>query len=134
MDLLPKKEIWSEDSSIEYKLINARRETAAEKPAFRAAFKSRRCLVPADGYYEWKRRKGGQKQPFLVRNADGSPFAFAGLWQSWTGSEGEIIESCTYLTTDANEIMEPIHDRKGVTSALGSCSGSSGICVRVVEK
>ena len=105
---------WAKDTSIGNRLINARGESAAEKPAFRAAFKSRRCLVPADGFYEWKKRKGDQKQPYLVRNADGSPFAFAGLWESWTGPEGEIIESCTILTTDANDLTQPIHDRMPV--------------------
>jgi len=71
-------------------------------------------LFPADGYYEWKKRRGGQKQPYLARNADGSPFAFAGLWESWTGLEGEIVESCTILTTDANDLTRPIHDRMPV--------------------
>jgi len=95
-------------------LINARGESAAEKPAFRSAFKTRRCLVPADGSYEWEKRKGDQKQPYLVRNVDANPFAFAGLWESWTGPEGEIIESCTILTTDANDLTRPIHDRMPV--------------------
>ena len=70
---------WAKDKSIGNRLINARAESASEKPAFRSAFKSKRCLVPADGYYEWKKMKGGQKQPYLARNADGTPFAFAGL-------------------------------------------------------
>ena len=105
---------WAKDSSIGNRLINARAESAAEKPAFRSAFKSRRCLVPADGYYEWKKMKGGQKQPYLARNADGSPFAFAGLWERWQAPEDEIIESCTILTTDANDLTQPIHDRMPV--------------------
>lgn len=105
---------WSKDPSIGSRLINARAESAAEKPAFRAAFKSRRCLVPADGYYEWKKTKGGQKQPYLARNADGSILAFAGLWEKWKSPEGEIIESCTVLTTDANDLTQPIHDRMPV--------------------
>jgi putative SOS response-associated peptidase YedK len=94
-------------------LINARGESAAEKPAFRAAFKSRRCLVLTDGFYQWTKGKVG-KQPYLFRMADGSPFAFAGLWERWTDPEGETVESCALLTTDANEIMEPIHDRMPV--------------------
>lgn len=94
--------------------LNARVESGAEKPAFRSAFKFRRCLVPADGFYEWKKGKGSQKQPYLVRSADGSPLAFAGLWESWTGPDGEITESCTILTTDANELTQPIHDRMPV--------------------
>jgi len=105
---------WAKDTSIGNRLINARGESAAEKPAFRSAFKTRRCLVPADGFYEWEKRKGGQKQPYLVRNADGSPFAFAGLWEIWTGPEGEIVESCTILTTDANDLTRPIHERMPV--------------------
>jgi putative SOS response-associated peptidase YedK len=105
---------WAKDASIGQKMINARAETAAEKPAFRSAFKSRRCLVPADGYYEWKKRKGGQKQPYLARNADESPFAFAGLWERWQAPEEEVIESCTILTTDANDLTQPIHDRMPV--------------------
>ena len=101
-------------SLIGNRLINARAESAAEKPAFRSAFKSRRCLVPADGYYEWKKEKGGQKQPYLARNSDGSPFAFAGLWEKWLAPEDEVIESCTILTIDANDLTQPIHDRMPV--------------------
>lgn len=105
---------WAKDTSIGNKLINARAESASQKSAFRAAFKTRRCLVPADGFYEWKKQEGKQKQPYLVRSADRSPFAFAGLWESWTGPDGETIESCTILTTDANELTQPIHDRMPV--------------------
>ncbi len=104
---------WAKDSSIGNRLINARAESAAEKPAFRSAFKSRRCLVPADGYYE-KKSKGGQKKPYFARNLDGTPFGFAGLWEKWEASEDQIIESCTILTTDANELTQPIHDRMPV--------------------
>jgi len=105
---------WAKDTSIGNRLINARAESAATKPAFRSAFKTRRCLVPADGFYEWKKGKGHQKQPYFIRNADESPFAFAGLWESWTAPEGETIESCTILTTDANDLTRPIHDRMPV--------------------
>ena len=105
---------WAKDKSIGNRLINARAESASEKPAFRSAFKSKRCLVPADGYYEWKKMKGGQKQPYLARNADGTPFAFAGLWERWQAPEDEVIESCTILTTDANDLTQPIHDRMPV--------------------
>lgn len=101
----------AKDASIGHRMINARGGECGGEAAFRSAFKSRRCLVLADGFYEWEKRKGGQKQTYLVRNADGNPFAFVGLWENWTGPEGEIIESCTILTTDANEIMEPIQDR-----------------------
>jgi putative SOS response-associated peptidase YedK len=105
---------WAKDSLLGNRLINARAESAAEKPAFRAAFKSRRCLVPADGYYEWKKGIGGQKQPYLARNADGTPFAFAGLWEKWQAPEDQVLESCTILTTDANDLTQPIHDRMPV--------------------
>src|SRR5208283_5075540 len=92
---------WSKDAKIGPRLINARAETVADKPAFRAAFKSRRCLVPADGFYEWKKTEG-KKEPYLFGLADGKPFAFAGLWEHWKAPEGEIVESCTVITTDAN--------------------------------
>lgn len=104
---------WAKDMTIGSRMINARAETVADKPAFRAAFKHRRCLVPADGFYEWKREKG-KKQPYLIRMADLSPFAFAGLWEQWKDPEGNMVESCTILTTDANPLIEPIHDRMPV--------------------
>jgi putative SOS response-associated peptidase YedK len=103
---------WAEDRKIGNRLTNARGETAAEKPAFRAAFKSRRCLVLADGFYEWQKHAGG-KQPFHIRMADGRPFAFAGLWEHWD-KEGEPLESVTILTIHANELMQPIHERMPV--------------------
>ena len=104
---------WAKDPSLGYKMINARSESAPEKPAFRNAFRRRRCLVLADGYYEWD--KGMKpKQPYLLRMKDGQPFAFAGLWEWWQGAEGEIIESCTILTTDANELVMVLHDRMPV--------------------
>jgi putative SOS response-associated peptidase YedK len=101
---------WAKDSKIAFKLINARSETAAEKPAFRAAFKYRRCLIPADGFYEWK-KAGARKQPYLVGMADGKPFAMAGLWEHWENPEGEVVESCTILTTSANHTVGELHDR-----------------------
>lgn len=109
---------WADDPSIGNRLINARAETAAEKPSFRNAFKKRRCLVPADGFYEWpKTAKKGPKQPYLIRLKSGQPFAFAGLWESWTSPDGEVIESCTILTTEANEALSAIHDRMPVIIA-----------------
>jgi putative SOS response-associated peptidase YedK len=90
-------------------MINARAETVASKPAFRGAFKYRRCLVPADGFYEWK-KEGSKKQPVYVRRKDGQPFAFAGLWEDWE-REGEIIQSCAIITTEANDLMSEFHDR-----------------------
>jgi putative SOS response-associated peptidase YedK len=103
---------WSSDSKIGYKLINARSETVATKPAFRAAFKQRRCLVPADGFYEWK-LIDSKKQPYLIGVGDGQPFAFAGLWEKWE-HEGQTIESCTILTTEANERLRALHERMPV--------------------
>src|SRR3989304_1019131 len=94
-------------------MINAPAETAAEKPAFRSAIRRRRCLVPADGFYEWK-RTGGRKQPYYVRMRDGATFAFAGIWEFWKGEGGDTIESCALLTTGPNELLEPIHDRMPV--------------------
>lgn len=101
---------WAKDIKIGYKMINARSESAPDKPAFRAAFKKRRCLIPADGFYEWKGLKG-RKEPYLVRLRDERPFAFAGLWERWEGPDGDVIESCTILTTDANQFLSSIHDR-----------------------
>jgi putative SOS response-associated peptidase YedK len=104
---------WAKDPKIGYSLINARSETAAEKPAFRSAFKRRRCLIPTDGFYEWK-KFGKQKMPQHIRRRDGSPFAFAGLWEIWRSPAGEPLETCTILTTSANEVVAPFHDRMPV--------------------
>ena len=95
-------------------MINSRSETAATKPAFRRAFRSRHCLVVADGFYEWQKMNGKkQKQPFFIRMKNSRPFGMAGLWERWD-KEGDPIESCTILTTEANELMRPIHDRMPV--------------------
>lgn len=107
---------WSKDPSMGARMINARSETVAEKPSFRAAYKRRRCLVAADGFYEWQ-RVDGRKQPYYVQVGDGGPFAIAGLWELWTSPDGGELESCTLLTTDANELMEPIHNRMPVILA-----------------
>jgi putative SOS response-associated peptidase YedK len=97
-------------------LINARAETVQEKPSFRAAFKKRRCLIAADGFYEWQKPKPGMKgkQPFWITRADHAPFAFAGLWEEWQSPDGEIIESCTIITCAANSFVAPIHLRMPV--------------------
>jgi putative SOS response-associated peptidase YedK len=109
---------WSKDSRVGYSLINARAETVAEKPAFRAAFKARRCLVPAGGFFEWKATGGKHKQPFHIRMRDGRPFALAGLWERWHGGDGgEAVETCVILTTEANELVRPLHDRMPVILA-----------------
>ena len=101
---------WAKDAKIGYSLINARADTVAEKPAFRSAFKRRRCLIPADGFYEWQATGTKVKQPYFIRMMDQEPFAFAGLWEEWT-PEGEEIQSCSIITTDPNELMKPIHNR-----------------------
>src|SRR3954466_2567715 len=100
---------WAKDPKVGYKMINARAETVAEKPAFRDALKTRRCLVVADGFYEWQPRPdlgaggwGARKQPFHITRADGAPFAFAGLWASWHGAGDEALRTCTIITTAAN--------------------------------
>ncbi len=100
---------WADDPAIGNRMINARSETAASKPSFRAAFRKRRCLIPADGFFEWQ-KAGKHKQPFLIGVGHGYLFAFASLWEDWE-RDGEIIQSCTILTTEANEVMRPIHDR-----------------------
>lgn len=104
---------WAKDSTMGARLINARAETVSEKPSFRAAFRHRRCLVVADGFYEWQRQER-LKQPFYFRLQNGQPFAFAGLWERWKDSDGVTIESCTILTTEANELLRSIHDRMPV--------------------
>jgi putative SOS response-associated peptidase YedK len=104
---------WAKDPAIGNRLINARAETAAEKPAFRAALRRRRCLVAADGFYEWQ-RFGKAKQPYFIHLRGDRPFAFAGLWESWEGPDSSPIESCTLLTTEANELLRPIHNRMPV--------------------
>jgi putative SOS response-associated peptidase YedK len=112
---------WATDESIGVKTINCRSETAATKPAWRASFGDRRCLVPADGFYEWKKLPGGKKQPMLVRvkgaGGEGQPFALAGLWDRWTPPQGQPIDSCTILTTQPNAIVRDIHDRMPVIVA-----------------
>ena len=104
---------WAADPTIGNRLINARSETVAEKPAYRAALRRRRCLLAADGFYEWK-AEGRVKQPYFIHFPDERPFAFAGLWESWEGPDHARIESCTILTTEANELMRPIHHRMPV--------------------
>lgn len=103
---------WADDPSIGDRMANARCETVATKPSFRRPFRSRRCLVVADGFYEWQ-RTNGRKQPFFVQMKDHRPFGMAGLWDRWD-KQGEPIESCTILTTDANDLMMPIHERMPV--------------------
>jgi putative SOS response-associated peptidase YedK len=107
---------WATDLTIGAKLINARAETVAEKPSFRAAFKQRRCLILADGFYEWQRTDRKTKQPYYFQLADQQPFAFAGLWEHWQGDD-TVVETCTILTTQANDLLQPVHDRMPVIIA-----------------
>lgn len=107
---------WSRDPAVGSRLINARTETVREKPSFRNAFRRRRCLIPASGFYEWL-QEGRRKQPYYVRMRDGRVFAFAGLWERWEAPEGGSIETCTILTTGANAVLAPIHDRMPVILA-----------------
>ncbi|MCH9013112.1 MAG: SOS response-associated peptidase, partial [Proteobacteria bacterium] len=111
---------WAKDPAIGNRTINARAETLAEKPAFRAAFRERRCLIVADGFYEWKTEAGG-KQPYRITLVDGGPFALAGLWERWADPHGgAAIESCTIVTTEANTLIKEIHPRMPVILAPGA--------------
>jgi putative SOS response-associated peptidase YedK len=101
---------WAKEGSIGNRLINARAETVATKPAFRTPFRERRCLVPADGFYEWE-RQGRRKQPWHIRMRDARPFAFAGLWDRWQPTEGAPVETVTIVTTVPNALVGRIHDR-----------------------
>jgi putative SOS response-associated peptidase YedK len=105
---------WAKDISIGYRMINARAETVAEKASFKKPFKDKRCLVLADGFYEWKKTDKKNKIPYYFMLKSKQPFAFAGLWEQWKNPEGEKILSFTIITTKANELMEPIHDRMPV--------------------
>ncbi len=106
---------WAKDDSIGNKLINARAETLAEKPSFREAFRHRRLIIPASGFYEWQKTGRGAKQPFYFYLKDKEVFGFAGLWEEWLDKEsGELLETCTIITTEANALLEPVHDRMPV--------------------
>ena len=106
---------WAKDPSIGNRLINARGETLAEKPSFRGSFKYKRCLILADGFYEWKSQPGTKvKLPHFIHMKDHQPFAFAGLWDEWNSPDGSQIRSCTIVTIEPNELMMPIHNRMPV--------------------
>ncbi len=106
---------WSKDPSIGDRMINARSESLAEKPSFRNAFRRRRCLILADGFYEWKQNPGMKsKQPMFICLKENHPFAFAGLWEQWNSPDGSEIRSCTIITTQPNSLLEPIHNRMPV--------------------
>jgi putative SOS response-associated peptidase YedK len=107
---------WAKERAVGARMINARAETVAEKPAFRAALRARRCLIVADGFYEWQ-KDGARKVPHYVRMRDGRPFAFAGLWERWAPGQERPVESCVIVTTTPNEVLAPIHDRMPVILA-----------------
>ncbi|MCU1285310.1 MAG: hypothetical protein JWO13_1660 [Acidobacteriales bacterium] len=104
---------WAKDLAIGYKMINARSETGLDKPAYRDSFKKRRCLIPADGFYEWK-KVGKEKHPYNFGMADDSVFAFAGIWDTWKSPDGTSVESCSILTTTPNALVQDVHDRMPV--------------------
>ncbi len=104
---------WAKDPNIGYKMINARSETIIEKPAYKKAFESRRCLIPADGFYEWK-KEGKGKQPFHFGMRDDSIFAMTAIWERWKDPKGELLETCSILPTSPNALMEDVHDRMPV--------------------
>jgi len=105
--------MWAKDPSIGTRMINARAETVAEKPAFRQAFKKRRCLIVADGFYEWQ-KIGNAKKPLYFSLKSGDPFGFAGLHETWASPDQQEVHTCTIITTDSNQLIEPIHDRMPV--------------------
>jgi putative SOS response-associated peptidase YedK len=107
--------MWAKDPSIGSRLINARGETIAEKPSFRGSFKHKRCLILADGFYEWKSIASKKtKIPYFIHMKDRAPFAFAGLWDAWEGADGSSVKTCTIITTGPNELMESLHNRMPV--------------------
>ena len=106
---------WAKDPSIGARMINARGETLAEKPSYKGVYKYKRCLIPADGFYEWKSQPGTKtKTPYFIHMRDGKPFAFAGLWDEWRAADASTIRTCTIITTAPNGLMAPIHDRMPV--------------------
>lgn len=107
---------WAKEAGIGNRMINARSESVAEKPAYRWSFRRKRCLIPTNGFYEWK-KEGKAKQPYMIRRKDAKPFAFAGLWDRWQDPERGPLDTFTILTTDANELIRPLHDRMPVILA-----------------
>lgn len=105
---------WAKDASMGAKLINARSETLAEKPSFKHAYKRRRCLIPVSGFYEWSLRPEDKKQPQFIHLNDQQVFAFAGLWETWQSPTGDLLKTCTIITTDANDKLQPYHHRQPV--------------------
>jgi len=129
---------WAKDRSIGNRMINARAETVAEKPSYRAAFRHRRCVVLADGFYEW-RRENDAKTPYYISLASGEPFGLAGLWENWTDKEtGESLQTTTLITTEANEFMQPLHHRMPVILRSDTASdwlaGSADVLQQLPER
>lgn len=122
---------WAKDPSIGQKLINARADTVSEKPSFRTAIKKRRCLLPADGFFEWKGPKG-HKQPYFIRMRSRKPFALAGLWEYWESGEGALV-SCTVVTTEPNELVSTIHTRMPVIIGHDDFARWLDPCMQSVE-
>ncbi len=111
---------WSKDAPTSKGLINARAETITEKPSFREAFKSHRCIIPASGFYEWQKKGTGAKQPHYFYLNYKEVFGFAGLWEEWLDKQtGELLETCTIITTEANDVLKPVHDRMLVILRAG---------------
>lgn len=113
---------WAKDTAIGNKMINARGETIAEKPSFRMAYRRHRCLLPTDGFYEWATVKSGEasrKQPMHIGMKDASLFAFGGLYERWLSPDGEVLDTCTIVTTSANELLKPVHERMPMIVAPG---------------
>jgi len=106
--------VWAKDEKIAYKMINAKGETVHEKPAFKSSFLRKRCLIPADGFYEWQKRADGSKQPMRIVRQDRAIFSLAGLYDTWTTPDGQKLHTCTVITTQPNELVRPIHDRMPV--------------------
>jgi putative SOS response-associated peptidase YedK len=124
---------WAERPELGLKMINARAETAAQRPAFRRAYERYRCLILADGFYEWQRIPGAHKQPFHISSADQPLFAFAGLWSIWHAPDGGTLRSCAILTTAANAAVAPLHDRMPVILPAGAESAWIEPATRVAE-
>lgn len=123
---------WARNPSIGHRMINARAETLAVKPAYRNAYEKRRCLILADGFYEWRKVASAKKQPYYISRADGRPFAFAGLWETWTDrSTGESLRTTVIVTTAANDFLKDLHDRMPVVLEPGTASawlaGAAGV-------
>ena len=119
---------WAQDVEIGYSLVNAKAETVAVKPAYRDAFKHRRCIIPADGFYEWQETGESLKQPYAIVMKDRRVFGFAGLWERWTDkASGEVVRSCTIITTEPNALCAPIHNRMPAILDLGDYARWLGV-------